>query len=269
MSLDLAGKGQSDNWNYAKQNEPGYSETLVGTVLALQEMQKRDFTLDGRPGRPSVWPDGNPVFNIRMTLATQDGDIKTFTFGKAGKAAREGKKKSIHVDLSNLVGGHMLDLIGKTIQISTQPGSYGQGNPRPWTVQLVNAGPFQANREIPEEYTVPQLLCEEFVHGGQMMQQPMMQQQYQQPMYQQQPMMQQQQPMYQQQPVQQPMMQQPMQQQPMAQPMQQPMVQQQQAPAMDPNVAAAMQQLGATNVQQVQAVPQQVVGNVYDESIPF
>ena len=161
----------------------------------------------------------------------------------------------------------MLNLIGKTIQISTQPGSYGQGNPRPWAVQLVDAGPFQANREVPEEYTVPQLLCEEFVSGGQMMQQ-----QYQQPMYQQQPMMQQPMPMVQPQPMQQPMQQQqqPMiQQQLMSQPMQQPMVQQPQVPTMDPNVAAAMQQLGATNVQQVQAPPQPVTGNVYDDNIPF
>ena len=92
MSLDLAGTRNSDSWNYSKQDQPGYSETLVGTVLALQEMQKRDFTLNGQLGRPSVWPDGNPVFNIRMTLATQSGDIKTFVFGKQAKQLAKVRK---------------------------------------------------------------------------------------------------------------------------------------------------------------------------------
>ena len=237
MSLNPGGEN-SYGWNYSKPDKPDYSTQLVGTVLAIQEVQKRGFTMTGQPGAPQFWPDGNPMMNIRLALATQDGELRTFTFQPAGKKARMGEKRSVHMDLFALTGNtDMMNLVGKTISIQTQEGHYGQGNPRPWYVSLVEAGPYQLNMPLPPEFKAPQVLANTAASGGQVnapqqqqgygYQQPPMQQQgygYQQQPMQQPPM----QPAYQQNPMQQPSMQRPMMQQQPAyqQPMQPPMQQQ-------------------------------------------
>lgn len=278
--------GQNYSWNYSKPDKPGYSTQLVGTVLTIQEVQKLGYTMTGQPGLPQFWPDGNPMMNIRMALATPEGELKAFVFQPAGKAAREGKKKSVHMDLFALTGNtDMMNLIGKTLCIQTQEGRYGQGSPRPWFVQLVDAGPFELGFPLPPEFKLPQVLANTAVSGGQV-NAPQPVQQYQ-PAYQQTPMPQYQPaPQYSPQPPQQPQSafqaqppmqqyQQPVQQpQPTYQPLQQPVQQQpvQQYPqGMDPNVAAAMasQAFGGpvTVSQQAPEQPTEPVGNgyVYDD----
>lgn len=268
--------GQNYSWNYSKPDKPGYSTQLVGTVLAIQEVQKLGYTMTGQPGAPQFWPDGNPMMNIRMALATPEGELKVFVFQPAGKAARMGQKKSVHMDLFALTGNtDMMNLIGKTLCIQTQEGRYGQGNPRPWFVQLVDAGPFELGFPLPPEFKLPQVLANSAVSGGQV-NAPQPVQQYQ-PTYQQQPMQQYQpqqyqqpqpayqapQPQYQQQPMQQYQQPQPVHQQP-----------QQYPQGMDPNVAAAMasQAFGGpvTVTQQTPEQPTEPVGNgyVYDDDMP-
>lgn len=252
MSLNPGG---ASNWNYSKPDKPGYSTQLVGTVLAIQEVQKMGFTMNGQPGAPEFWPDGNPKMNIRLALATEHGEIKTFTFQPAGKMARMGQKKSVHMDLFHLTGDtDMMNLIGKTIMIQTQEGYYGQGNPRPWFVSIVEAGPFQPSMPLPNEFKAPQVLANSAVSGGQVN---APQQNMQQPAYhysQQQPAQfhtsQQPQPMYQQQP-------------------------QQYQPTMDPQIAQAMASQAFGSPVSVETVPAEKpadpVGNgyVYDEEMPF
>lgn len=273
MSLNPGGTNYS--WNYSNPNKEGYSTQLVGTVLTIQEVQKRGYTMNGQPGAPEFWPDGNPKMNIRIGLATPEGELKAFTFQPAGRQARMGQKKSVHMDLFHLTGDtDMMNLIGKTICISTQEGHYGQGNPRPWNVQLVEGGPYDA--PLPSEFKVPQLLANNAASGGQVnapqqqpqqYQQPPMQQQYQQHMQYQQPRFAA------------PAMQPVQQQQQYSQPMPQPMPQPQQYPqGMDPQIAQAMATQafgGQVNVSMVPA-PQPVdpVGSGYayseeDADLPF
>ena len=285
MSLNPSGT-TNHSWNYSKPDKPGYSTSLVGTVLAIQEVQKTSYTMNGQPGAPEFWPDGNPKMNIRLALATESGELKTFTFQPASKEARAGRKPSVHMSLFHLTGDtDMMNLIGKTIGIQTQEGHYGQGNPRPWSIGEVQAGPFSLPNELPSEFKAPQVLANNAVAGGRM-QPPMQQQYYQQPpmqqqYYQQPPMQQQyyQQPPMQQQPMpqMQPQMQgyqQPMNPQPQMQPQPAMQPQMQQAPQgypqeMDPSVAAAMQQMGVASVQEVgQVQSDPVVGSVYDD-VPF
>lgn len=253
----------SNSWNYSKADAPNYMPTLTATVLGLQEVQRREYN-PGMPGQgaPSFWPDGKPRMNIRMIMVDQMGQLKTFIFQPAGKAAREGKKRSIHMDLFALTGNtNMMDLVGKTIVLSThepEVGHWGQGNPRPFEVALApeGVGPFQYAGELPAEYKLAQVLCNEAASGGQMNRPPMMQ-----PAQQPQPISNQQwqammgYPQQQMQP----------QPQPPIPPMPQPQPQQMPAPmpVMDPNVMAMMQQLGATNVQPVQQM------TPYDSEIPF
>lgn len=273
MALNPGGTSNY-GWNYSKPDKPGYSTQLVGTVLAIQEVQKMGFTTSGQPGAPQFWPDGNPMMNIRLALATEQGEIKTFVFQPAGKQARMGQKKSVHMDLFHLTGDtDMMNLIGKTICISTQDGRYGQGNPRPWYVQLVEAGPFKPAMPLPPEFKLPQVLANSAVSGGQVQApQPQQQPVYPQPV-QFQPQ-QQLQPQYQGQPLPQlsgfaayqPA---PQYQQPMPQPVQQ------YPQGMDPKIAQAMASQAFGGPVTMETVPPEKpadpVGNgyVYDEEMPF
>ena len=271
MSLNPSG-ANNYGWNYSKPDKPGYSTTLVGTVVAIQEVQKMGYTMNGQPGAPEFWPDGNPKMNIRLALATPDGSIKTFTFQPAGKAARAGQKPSVHMDLWHLTGDtDMMNLIGKTIGISTQEGHYGQGNPRPWSVGLVDGGPYGLTSELPSEFKAPQVLANNAVSGGQYQQMPQ-QPAYQQPVQQAQPAYQQAQPAYQQ-PVQQaqPAYQQAQPAYQQAQPAYQQPVQQGYPQGMDPSVAAAMQQMNvAPSAVTVTRQADPAVGMAYgDDEAPF
>jgi hypothetical protein len=209
--------------------------------------------------------------NIRLALATETGELKTFTFQPAGKAARMGQKKSVHMDLFALTGNtDMMNLVGKTICIQTQEGYYGQGHPRPWFVSLVDTEPFKLNGPLPPEFKAPQVLANNAASGGRMNAP-----QQQQPMYQM-PQPVQFQPRQQQgfAPVYQQPQSQPIYQQPMQQPMQQP---QQYPQGMDPQIAQAMASQafgGPVTVEQVP--PQQPAdpvgsGYVYDDdpNMPF
>lgn len=289
MSLNPTGMNGS-SWNMSNPDREGYSLELYGTVVALQEVQARMYNPgSNQPGAPRFWPDGNPVMNIRMALADPSGNLKTVTFGKAGRKQVSGEKPSLHMQLFGLTNGNMMELIGKTIHLWTWPANpntgqvWGQGNPRLFGVEEITDGTvYQLMGQLPPEYSVPQLLANDGANGGQMNSQPMpanpqMMQQPQVP-----PMMQggfYAPPVQQQYPY---SMQQPAQYQPHPQPMAQPQPQvaQQPVPAiqamppqamtapmpqgMDPVVAQAMQAVGATGVQFVSDNG----GSVYDESIP-
>lgn len=289
MSLNPSGMGGS-SWNFSRPNDDGYSLEFWGTVVSLQEVQARDYNPAGNaPGRPSFWPDGNPKMNIRVGFAAPDGSLKSVTFAKAGKKQVSGEKPSLHMQLFNLTNRNMMELMGKTLHMWTWPANpntgqnWGQGNPRLFGVEEVFDAKYELAGQLPPEFLVPELLCNDGAQGGQpAAPSPQMIQQTQVPPMQgnfyaaptAQPAMQQ--PMQQMAPqgMQPPMQQQPMQQQPMQQmtPMPQPVTQAmppQQASApmpqgMDPAVAAAMQAVGATNVQ-----PVDETGGIYDDDIPF
>ena len=254
MSIN-PGSARSYSWNYSNPSKDGYSTMLVGTVKNIQETQGREYNpSSNQPGQPQFWPDGKPKMNIRLILVDDNNELKTFTFTPAGRAAREGRKPSIHMDLWRLSGGEMKNLIGKTIFIKTQEGRYGQGNPRPWEVGFADEGygPFDTADPMPEEFMVPRVLCDEAVHGGQV-QQPVQRQQPAPTMYQQpQPSVYQQPPAYPQPPAQPPM--------PAPQQMYQPPVTYQPT-QMNPQIAQQM-------VSQAFGAPVQV-DYPYDPDMPF
>ena len=182
MSLNpIPSSQQSEphNWNYSNPNKPGYSTELVGTVYNIQEVQARTFSSNG-PGQPRFWPDGNPVFNIRMILIGPNGGYRTWTFQPASRQAREGKRKSVHLDLFALTGNtDMMNLVGKTLRITTQEPpqgfSYSVNSPRPWHVELVPDVTYQLNEEMDPVFDMPKVLCDNAVHGGQTQPQPVQQ----------------------------------------------------------------------------------------------
>lgn len=275
--MSLNPTGTIKGWNYSRPDKEGYTapdasgaQVLIGTIVSIQEVQSRKWRSDGAMGTPDFWEDGKPKMNIRIGIAKEDGSLTTFTFGKAGREARSGRKPSVHMSLFKLTGNtDMTKLVGKTVQLATWPANpttgqaWGQGNPRLFDVQEIQAGPFTLVGGLPSELEVPQLLCNDAASGGQVnapqpaaIQVPQVQ-----PVYAQQPVQ------YAQ-PVAQPMVQ-PMQ---YAQPVTQPVAQPNMPTGMNPQVATAMQTLEATNVQPVaQPVvqPQAQQSQPYDESIPF
>ena len=280
MALNPAGT-TSYNWNHKRPEKDGYSTELWGTVVCMQEVQAREYNPAGnQPGRPKFWPDGNPIWDIRIGFATPDG-FKTMQFMEAGKKQRSGEKPSIHMQLFELSGGQMTNLIGQTVHIWTWPAHpetgqpWGQGNPRLYGVELVQDAHYELpeNFNIPNEYKVEKLLCDDGAHGGQVQQQPQYQQapamqgQYYappQPQYAPQQYAPQQyapQPQYQQ-PV--PPAPQMMQQAPAMQTMPPQTATAPMPQGMDPAVAQAMQAVGAVNVQEVDET-----GGIYDEDVPF
>jgi hypothetical protein len=136
------------------------------------------FGPDGRPSAPDFWDNGQPKWNIRLVLAGPSGGFRTWIITPAGKAAKEGKKPSVHLDLFALAGGvNMMNLLEKTIEIETDAPpsgfSYGVGNPRPWRVKLSTEGPFQLAEPLDPIYQIPQLLANTAVSGGVMQNQGM------------------------------------------------------------------------------------------------
>lgn len=267
MSLNPGGTANY-SWNYSNPEREGYALELTGTIVALQEVQAREYNPgSNQPGRPSFWPDGNPKMNIRVGFATADGQLKSLTFMKAGKKQVSGEKPSLHMQLFNLTNGNMLELMGKTIHLWTWPANpntnqpWGQGNPRLFGVEEVQGAKYELATILPDEFKVPELYANDAVQGGQPVAPPPAQMQA--PQY---PAAAYQQPVPQPQPVAQPVP------QPMAPPAPQPMPATQAMPpqaatapapqGMDPAVAQAMQQVGATNVQPIAAPP------LYDD-VPF
>ena len=249
------------SWNMSRPNDDDYTLELWGTVLALQEVQAREYNPNGKtPGKPRFWPNGNPVWNIRMALAKPDGELVTVTFSKASKKQYLGEKPSLHIQLYNLAGNKMESLIGKSIHLWTWAANpetgapWGVGNPRLFGVEEITDMTYSLNEPLPDEFKVDKVYCDDAVAGGQpaaqQQAQPAPMPQYQQPYYGQPMGM----PQYQQRPqaAQMP------QYQPMPQPQYQQMPQQQyqQMPqGIDPAVAAAMQAVGATNIQAYDDLP--------------
>lgn len=190
MALNPTSAGESNNWNYSKPLDeqgnpnPSYSDSLRGTVIAIQEIQATQFGSGGKPSGPAFWPDGNPKMDIRLTICGPNGGFRTWIIQPAGKAAKEGRKKSVHIDLFNLAGGvDLMNLIGKTIDVSTvqppAPFSYGLGNPRPWKVALApeGVGPFSLDpvkypNGLDPMFTTSPLYANAAVSGGQVAQAP-------------------------------------------------------------------------------------------------
>ena len=271
MSLNPTGSANY-SWNYSKQEREDYSAELYGTVVSIQEVQARVYNPNGQPGAPRFWPDGNPVMNIRIGLATVDGSLKSITFQKAGKKQVSGEKPSLHMQLFNLTNHNMMELIGKTLHFVTWPANpktgvpWGQGNPRLFMVEVVPDMKYELSGPLPPEFSVEKLYANDAVSGGQM--QPPTPNQIQTPVNIPQPMGYQA-PMYQQP---QPVQQMPMYQQPQPMPMYQPPTTQAYTTqayqpqttqaGIDPAIAKAM-----STVQQPPAY-EQVPIEVYDD-MPF
>lgn len=114
---------KSHAWNYSNPEKPNFCTSLTGVVVGIDNPQAYDF----QSGKPRVWDDGSPVRNIRIFVKPVGTDDEvSITF----------KPKSA---LFNAIGDKVdsvADLVGHTVVLSTEEGTYGFGNPRPWRVDV-------------------------------------------------------------------------------------------------------------------------------------
>lgn len=114
---------KSHAWNYSSIEKTDYCNTLTGTVVGIDNPQAYDF----QTRKPRVWDDGSPVRNIRVFIKPVGTDDEVYVTFKPKGA------------LFNAIGervSSVADLIGHKVTFTTQPGTYGFGNPRPWTVEV-------------------------------------------------------------------------------------------------------------------------------------
>ena len=143
--LDVNRGGAGRGWNYNDPNKDGYSTTLTGDVVKIEVVQKLSYGTR----QPEFWPDGNPKGVIRFTLAAPDGREIAWTFGPGGAGDKASTAFKACVAACGDGCKSIAELGGKNVTISTvqppQGFSYGQGNPRPWTVQVNGPAsqPFQ------------------------------------------------------------------------------------------------------------------------------
>lgn len=138
--------GNGNGWNYSDQSKPGYMTSIQGTIVKITELQSRNYMTK----QPEFWPDGNPKLNICFTIQGQSGRELTWVFSPKSTAfdAVVTALKTMNPNVNSIadIGGYM-------VEISTQEGQWGQGRPRPWTVNILGMGqvPFRGV----EEYTAP------------------------------------------------------------------------------------------------------------------
>lgn len=114
---------KSHSWNYSDPEKSNFCESICGTVVGIDNPQAYDF----QTRKPRVWDDGSPVRNIRVFIkpAGTDDEV-SITF----------KPKSALYDAIGACVDSVADLIGHKVTFTTKSGTYGFGNPRPWTVEV-------------------------------------------------------------------------------------------------------------------------------------
>lgn len=255
--LDFNGGGSGNSWNYHSPEKDGYSLVLDGQVVGIDTPIAHSFSQDGKQGAPKFWDDGNPVRNIKFTIADTAGNCFDWTFSISKKRPTSAFNQVMQAILAvNPNATSIADCMGYHITVTTQQPPQGFGysasNPRPWSVKIGEKMPQVEGfgYEVTDSAASMQ-------RNQQQVQQEYQQQQVARPA---------------------PAMQMPAPQQAMPQPMMpQPAMPQQQAVMTPQQQAAVMQQQfpGATvqyaaPAQNPQAAQRaQVPVEVYDEDIPF
>ena len=113
---------KSKAWNYCNPEKPGYSEVLEGVVVGMDNPHAYKYQTD----KKLYWDNGAPKRNIRLFLATDNGE-KSITFTP---------KSALFNDFAATGIDSFEDLIGRKVKIVTKDGKYWRENPRPWSVEV-------------------------------------------------------------------------------------------------------------------------------------
>ena len=139
--LDFNGGGSGNSWNYHSPEKDGYSLVLDGQVVGIDTPIAHSFTQDGKQGAPQFWDDGNPVRNIKFTIADTAGNCFDWTFSISKKRPTSAFNQVMQAILAvNPNATSIADCMGYHITVTTQQPPQGFGysasNPRPWSVTI-------------------------------------------------------------------------------------------------------------------------------------
>lgn len=139
--LDFNGGGSGNSWNYHSPEKDGYSLVLDGQVVGIDTPIAHNFSQDGKQGAPKFWDDGNPVRNIKFTIADTAGNCFDWTFSISKKRPTSAFNQVMQAILAvNPNATSIADCMGYHITVTTQQPPQGFGysasNPRPWSVKI-------------------------------------------------------------------------------------------------------------------------------------
>lgn len=139
--LDFNGGGSGNSWNYHSPEKDGYSLVLDGQVVGIDTPIAHSFSQDGKQGAPKFWDDGNPVRNIKFTIADTAGNCFDWTFSISKKRPTSAFNQVMQAILAvNPNATSIADCMGYHITVTTQQPPQGFGysasNPRPWSVKI-------------------------------------------------------------------------------------------------------------------------------------
>lgn len=139
--LDFNGGSSGNSWNYHSPEKDGYSLVLDGQVVGIDTPIAHSFSQDGKQGAPKFWDDGNPVRNIKFTVADTAGNCFDWTFSISKKRPTSAFNQVMQAILAvNPNATSIADCMGYHITVTTQQPPQGFGysasNPRPWSVQI-------------------------------------------------------------------------------------------------------------------------------------
>ena len=132
MGIFDTSSSSSNAWNYTDNTKDDFSSSIIGEVIAIEEVQAINF----QTKQPEFWQSGNPKLVMRWTLLTSTGEEKTWTFN--WKATSRVAASAIEQAFGPNPEPNAI--LGKVIQIETQDGNFGANNPRPFRIQIIQDG---------------------------------------------------------------------------------------------------------------------------------
>ena len=126
--LDFNGGGSGNSWNYHSPEKDGYSLVLDGQVVGIDTPIAHSFSQDGKQGAPKFWDDGNPVRNIKFTVADTAGNCFDWTFSISKKRPTSAFNQVMQAILAvNPNATSIADCMGYHITVTTQQPPQGFG----------------------------------------------------------------------------------------------------------------------------------------------
>lgn len=126
--------GTSKGWNYSNPNNPGYMETLEGTVVEFSQPQHNNF----QTKQPEFWPDGSPKLDWCFTIRGRSGQELNWRFSPGSATKPKACRQALMDAMPE--AQYVEDVLGKFIRVQTQAGTYSVQNPRPWFVTILGDG---------------------------------------------------------------------------------------------------------------------------------
>ena len=153
--LGFENRGSGNMWNYAHPDREGFMLQIQGTVVEVKEVAATKFNSN----EIDRWPDGNPKLNVCLTIQGQSGRELDWVFSPGGTQKPTTAMAACRAALqaAGEPAESVAELGGKTIVVATvappEGFNYGQGNPRPWSVQVLGPGtvPFRGVHEYTGE----------------------------------------------------------------------------------------------------------------------